>query len=339
MPSSRRSAMPCTPSPSPYLLVYLLAARDGVSLNDAAIAFVAGTVLVGTTWLLWTVKKVGIEARFRKALGMVRESYHYGFTGILRQIFYKSDVVMLAFLAGPAEAGVYAAAVKFLDMFQKIPVLMNRVVSPALYAESHERRTSDNYESILSGYTRFIVSVGAIAELVTFLAAEDLVLLLFGEEYAESSGVLRVLSLVMILKCMMTVGESVLSSLDRHTERTSSLAAVVLLNIGLNFLLIPEFGGVGAAMSNIISGFVLIGLYIGLGFGRERVRNALTWFGVPLVIGLVVAWAIYALELGVFAAVPLAVTAFFLLLLGSRLLRISELRALGASLTSGRPRG
>lgn len=325
-------------SPVVILLVYLVAATDGVSLIDAAIAFVAGAVLIGATWMVWTVRKVGIEARFPRALGMVRNSYHYGFTGILRQVFYKSDVVMLAFLAGAVEAGVYAAAVKFVDLFQKIPVLMNRVVSPALYAESYERKTSHSYEMILSGYARLLISIGAIAALVTFLAANDLVLLLFGSEYADSTDVLQILALVMVLKCMMTVSEGVLSSLDRHTERWTSLAAVVVLNIGLNFLLIPRFGSIGAASANIISGFTLVALYVGLGFGRARVWKAMVWFGVPVAIGLVVGYITHSLGLGAFAAVPVAVVAFLVLLLGSRLVAISELQAIGSSVLS-RKRG
>lgn len=324
-------------SPVAILLVYLVAASDGVRLADAAIAYVTGSGFVGLVWLLWTSKKIRPVARIRDAFAMAKRSYHYGFTGILRQIFYKTDVVMIAFLAGPAEAGVYAAAVKFLDLFYKIPVLASRVVSPALFAESHKQTTS-SFEVLVSGYSRMLVSVGAAASLVTFLAAEELVMLVFGAEYASSASVLRILSLAMILKCMMTVGEGVLSSLDRHTERWTSLAAAVVLNMLMNFALIPTFGGEGAAIATIVSGTALIVLYVVTGFGRERIHSAAIWFGLPAVIAMTVGATVNFTGVGVFVAVPTAVVAFVVLVFATRLMSFGEIKAIRNSLMPGKDR-
>lgn len=325
-------------SPVAILTFYLILASDGVSLNDAAIAYVAGSALIGIFWLLWTSREVRPIARVRDALALIRQSYHYGFTGILRQVFFKTDVVMIAILVGATEAGVYAAAVKFLDLFYKIPILASRVVSPALFSESQALSTG-NFELLVSGYSRLLVSIGALASVVTFLAAEELVLLVFGDEYASSTSVLRILSLAMILKCMMTVGESVLSSLDRHTERWTSLAVAVLLNILINFALIPKFGGEGAAVATIISGLVLIVLYVLTGFGRERIRSAISWFGIPTLISVAIGAALSSTGLTITVAVPVAVVALIVLLFATGVLSTNEMKIIQKSLVSGRKAG
>ena len=322
-------------SPVAILLVYLVAVSDGVSLSDAAIAYVAGSAFVGLIWFLWTCRKLRPVARIRDAFVMVRHSYHYGFTGILRQVFYKTDVVMIAFIAGPADAGVYAAAVKFLDLFNKIPVLASRVVLPALFIESHQK-TTGKFEVLVSGYARLLVSIGAVASLVTFLAAEEFVLLVFGPEYASSASVLRILSLAMILKCMMTVGEGVLSSLERHTERWASLAAAVAMNIAMNLVLIPRFGGEGAAIATLASGLVLIVLYVVTGFGRERISRATLWFGLPLVISVAVGAAVQIMGASLLVGVPVAVVAFTALLFVTRLMSVGEIKLIRESLMPGK---
>jgi len=324
-------------SPVAILAVYLIITADGLSLVDVAVAYVAGAAAVAVVWLIWTSRRMAIRGDIRNSIQLALNSYHYGLTGILRQIFYKTDVVMIAFIAGVAEAGIYAAAMKFIDLFNKIPVLVGRVVSPALFAGSHNQ-IAEKFENLVSGYARMLVSIGGGAALITFLAAEKLVALVFGSEYSSSVAVLQILSLAMALKCMMTVSEGVLSSLDRHMERWTSLGFAVIFNVILNFLLIPHLGGVGAAIATIASGVALIVLYVARGFGRSRIVGAVGWFAIPLILAIVIGGVISTLGLSVALAVLIAAALFLGLLLMTRFFRIGELMEFRDSIFSNADR-
>ena len=318
-------------SPVAILAVYLIVTANGLSLVDIAVAYVAGAAAVAVVWLIWTSRRMEIRGDIRSSIQLAFDSYHYGLTGILRQIFYRTDVVMIAFIAGVAEAGLYAAAMKFLDLFYKVPVLVGRVVLPALFAGSHNQ-IAEKFENLVSGYARMLVSIGAGAALMTFLAAEKLVALVFGSEYSSSVFVLQILSLAMALKCMMTVSEGVLSSLDRHMERWSSLGFAVILNVILNLFLIPHLGGVGAAIATIASGVALVVLYVVRGFGRSRIVDAATWFAIPLILAIVIGGVISTLGLSAPLAVAIATALFLGLLFMTRIFRIGELMELRDSI-------
>jgi len=324
-------------SPVAILVVYLIVSADGVSLVDVAVAYVAGAAAVAGVWLIWTSRRMEIRGDIRNSIQLALNSYHYGLTGILRQIFYKTDVVMIAFIAGVAEAGIYAAAMKFIDLFNKIPVLIGRVVSPALFASSHNQ-IAEKFENLVSGYARMLVSIGAGASLITFLAAEKLVPLVFGSEYSSSIAVLQLLSLAMALKCMTTVSEGVLSSLDKHMERWSSLVFAVILNVILNLFLIPRLGGVGAAIATIASGVTLVVLYVVRGFGGSRIVDASGWFAIPLILAIVIGGVISTLGLSVSLAVLIAAALLVGLLLMTRIFRIGELKKFHDSIFSNADR-
>ncbi|MEO0951809.1 MAG: oligosaccharide flippase family protein, partial [Pseudomonadota bacterium] len=319
-------------SPLAILCVYLVVSLDGRSLLDAALAFVIGSVSIGMIWLAWTWRnRLRPAARVREALSLARQSYHYGISSVLRQVYYKTDIVMVAFLVGAAEAGVFAAALKFLDFFYKIPLLLSRVVSPALFAESRTSDPNQSYETLVSIYSRYLVVLGAFAALVTYLSADTLVELAFGDAYASSGSILRILSMVMVLKCMMIVCEGVLSSLGAHTVRWASFATTVVINIVLNLILVPRYGAEGAAIATVLSGALLVGQFVVLGFGRRRVLSALAWFGLPSLATIAIAAAVGLVSVPFPLDVLAAVAVLAIALIASGVVRLSELQRFGAA--------
>ena len=302
------------------LAAYLLAP----SLIGVGASYAVGMTVVATGWLAWTVREHQVAGDFRGALRMAAESYHYALFSGLSQVFSRIDIVLLAWLAGPIEAGLYAAGFKFVDLFYKVPVLLGRVMAPALFVSSR-KPDREEFHGLVSAYARGLVLAGVVASVITWSLADEIVGLLFGDQYADSAQMLQILSVLMALKCMASVSQWVLSSLDKHALRWGSMAVCVACSIGLSVLLIPRLGSLGAAYATVASNILLVLLQVTGGFGRKLARDAYKWFLVPAgiaaaVLLLVVALPIDSHVLSTVCAVILTSAA----LIATRYIRVGE---------------
>jgi O-antigen/teichoic acid export membrane protein len=288
-----------------------------------ATAYVLGAGAVTGVWLLWTAASLKPTFSFRGIREMLSGSYLYAMTGVLGQVLYKADIVLLAALAGAREAGIYAAAFKFLDLFYKIPILAGRVFSPSLFKRSANDWPA--YRKLASGYSRAQALIGAIAFLVTFLLAEELVLFAFGSEYAESVPILKVLSAAMSIKCLVVASEGLLSSLGQHKVRVVLMAIAAALNIVLNLFLIPVYGGIGAAVGTVVTGFLLVAMYAVIGLKPLKSKRVLEWFLIPVILIAVIAFAVTEISQTLWVRLILAIAVVPVLVVISRYVRYSEI--------------
>jgi O-antigen/teichoic acid export membrane protein len=310
-------------APAAILIIYWFSSARGESLSSVATAYVLGAGAVTGVWLLWTAASLKPTFSFRGIREMLSGSYLYAMTGVLGQVLYKADIVLLAALAGAREAGIYAAAFKFLDLFYKIPILAGRVFSPSLFKRSANDWPA--YRKLASGYSRAQALIGAIAFLVTFLLAEELVLFAFGSEYAESVPILKVLSAAMSIKCLVVASEGLLSSLGQHKVRVVLMAIAAALNIVLNLFLIPVYGGIGAAVGTVVTGFLLVAMYAVIGLKPLKSKRVLEWFLIPVILIAVIAFAVTEISQTLWVRLILAIAVVPVLVVISRYVRYSEI--------------
>jgi len=275
-------------APVAILLVYFIFSANDLLLSEVGYAFVIGGGVITGIWFVLTVRKVRPQVSIRSITTTLRSSYQYGLSGILGQVYYKADVVLLSALAGLQEAGIYAAAFKVVELVQKIAILSGRVFAPAIFKASHESEAT--FQIFASMMTRILTVAGLAAGLVSFVLADEIIALMFGEEFAASAPVLKVLGGVMAAMCMTVSLQLLLSSIDMHVHRVVCLGIALAAHIGANVILIPRFGAVGAASATLFSGVLLILLYAGSA-ARRRSFKFFRWLLVPSFLAVVIAAA------------------------------------------------
>ena len=85
---------------------------------------------------------------------------------------------------------------------------------------------------------------------------------LFGERYAASASVLRVLSLSIPAIFVSYNFGAILMSRDSMKTKTYFMGIVALFNILANLYVIPKFGAQGAAATTLMSAALLLILYV-----------------------------------------------------------------------------
>lgn len=320
-------------APIAILLAYLVFSANELDLPDVGYAFLIGSGSVTGAWFVFTLQKI----RPRLTAAGIREtffsSYQYGLTGVLGHVFYKTDIIMLSALAGLKEAGIYAAAFKLVELVQKIAVLAGRVFAPVIFKASHESDKSFNVFS--SMMTRFMAIVGLLAGVVSVVMADELILLMFGDSYAESIQVLRILGGVMASMSMLVAMQLLLSSIDLHVQRVVYLGVTVVVQIGANAILIPRFGALGAASASLLSGILIIALYA-LAASRRRDFRFLRWLLMPSVFAAVVAVATLLAKVNAYVGGLASALVFLLGLFVLQLVRKDEIAFVLRSVVPGK---
>jgi PST family polysaccharide transporter len=182
---------------------------------------------------------------------LLRESLPLIFSGFAIMIFMKIDQIMIGQMIGDREVGVYSAAVRVSELWYFIPAALVSSVAPSIYAA---KDNSENiyYQRIRQLFQLLNCVALAIAVPMTFLS-DRIVTVMFGSSYAEAGTILAVHIWTSIFVFMGFASSPWFIAEGLNHVSLAKTVFGAILNIILNYLLIPEYAGLGAAIATIIS--------------------------------------------------------------------------------------
>ncbi|MDQ4096708.1 MAG: polysaccharide biosynthesis C-terminal domain-containing protein, partial [Actinomycetota bacterium] len=201
----------------------------------------------GVTWLIVARPEPPAWARWRAAgRWIVRRSWPLAVAGALVTVYYRLDGVLVFRWAGPAEAGFYAAAYRFLDVIQLVPAALAGVVLPVL-ARSWAVGDRDRMDRVLRLAVTLAVTAAIPVSVGSLLVGDRLAVAVFGAPFAEAGEVLSVLGLAFLSIAVGYLYSSVLVATGRVgvVAVVSGVAAVG--SVAADAMVIPRWGAVGAA--------------------------------------------------------------------------------------------
>jgi len=217
--------------------------------------------------------------QFRKALAwtLLSESWPLTLYSIALHIQARIDQVMLGKMLNNYEVGQYSVALKIIEIFGFVPMIVMSTFSPAIT----KARTSSQalYEERLVNFYRLMFFIFVVMALPLYLFADDIILLLYGIEYS-TAGILLSLFALRLFFTNMGVGKSVFivnESLFKYSLGATITGAIV--NITANYLLIPAYGTTGAVIATIVSFSISI-FVLDLFFAKTRRNQRLMFKGI-----------------------------------------------------------
>ena len=251
-----------------FILVFFLT-RDRSSLW-AVPYYKAGAGIISVVILWLIVKKVITLPRFSDLNvkiwpGYIRVAVIMAFSFVIINVYHTFDTLMLGVFTTPETVGWYNAAYKVILQFVGLAIILQVVFGPVF------SRQRDKSAELAETFYYFCVLLMIIAGLVCgllFLMGEDIILLLFGQTYANAIGILRLLSVSLLFVFIQFIFTSPLLYCGFEKVYLVSMFAGAAVNVTLNFIFIPLFGYSGAAVATIFSN-VVIGL-AGYSFLKTR---------------------------------------------------------------------
>ena len=254
----------------------------------------------------------------------LRRSFPYALLILLMALYTRVDSVMLEQISGAFENGIYAQAFRLLDAVNQLGYLFSVLLLP-IFSGMFARK-EDVRELVKLSFSLIFVATTALG-LTGLFSSSGIMAALYTEHSQLSSPVFGLLILSSIAFGSTYVFGTLLTA--RGNLRTLNIIAIggFVLNIVLNFILIPQYGAVGAASATLVTQFItaFMQLYFSLRIIKISFHSGfwsrLTAF---LVVSAGLTYSIHYLNWNWLAIMMMNLLAVFLI---SLLFRLLNLRA------------
>ena len=188
---------------------------------------------------------------------MLRASYPLMLNNLLNSVFFRVDSLMLKPMAGDAALGWYGTAYKFIDGLGIISSSFTLALFPLLsqYAQS----SRESLARVFGFALKVLLMVSLPISVGTTLIAPEIILLFAGPEYLPHSAMaLQLLIWFLPFSFMNGVTQYLLIAINQQRFITLSFLIATVFNLVANLLLIPTLGYLGAAITTVLSEWVLM---------------------------------------------------------------------------------
>jgi O-antigen/teichoic acid export membrane protein len=156
------------------------------------------------------------------------------------------DVLLVAALGSLSAAAMYAVAGRFVVLIQFANQGISQSVQPRL-AEALATGDRDTANHLYQTATGWLVLVTWPINFLVILLA-PVYLRIFGESYTDGVPVVLVLASAMLVATGCGMVDMVLAMAGRTSWNLVNVLVALVLTIGLDLLLIPRYGALGAAV-------------------------------------------------------------------------------------------
>jgi O-antigen/teichoic acid export membrane protein len=243
----------------------LFAALGILTVTSAVISWIGGMTL-GTLVMAWAVT-TRLGGFGRPDPGLARRMLGFGLKAHLGRAMlfgnYRADQWILGVMSSSKELGLYSVAVAWSEVLFFLPTTLVAVQRPDLVraspSEARERATL-----VLRG----ALALTLACSVVMILAAPFLCTTIFGDSFSGSVEMLRVLALGAFGITTLKLLGNALTAQRRPLLETGAVAVAFVTVFALDFILIPDHGGLGASIASAVS-YTLGGLAVAIIFGRS----------------------------------------------------------------------
>lgn len=200
--------------------------------------------------------------------------YIYAF-GIVTSVYTLLDTTILGFFSGVTEVGYYTTSVKLSKLTITVLSALILVTVPVLSHAFHANEL-EKVKDVLSKSFGYIALIGIPAWIGITLFAGDLIQLFAGPQYLPATASLQLMAPTVVVIGLSNIFGMQILNPSNH-ERYFFKAAVVgmLISLSVNFALIPSFGQYGAAITTLVTEFVVMLLLYS--FARRVIDFAPNW--------------------------------------------------------------
>jgi O-antigen/teichoic acid export membrane protein len=243
-----------------------------LALVAAAVAAGFGTTALALAWTLPVA--LGLVAAFASLAGLIRRMERSerhsaispppspvdrfwrfaaprGFAGVFQVVVLWLDTLLLGVLRSSREAGIYTASSRYLLIGAFVLTAVNQAAAPqigALLAAREMRRA----ETVFQSATWWTIAATWPIFLTVVIFA-PVVLKVFGSGFEQGVPVLVILGTAAMVGAATGSVDWVLLMGGKSRWNLLNTAVALVANVGLNLLLIPRFGMVGAASAWAVS--------------------------------------------------------------------------------------
>lgn len=242
-------------------------------------------------WNLKNISKVDLK---HSKTEIIKYAYPLFLTTLITWLFQSVDKIAIKHWSSFEELGLYAAAFNIVALLIVIQTSFTTFWTPVCY-ENFEKDPGNKmfYEKMckLISFAMFFVAIITIA-------GKDIIIYLLGNDYRDAANIMPFL---VFMPMMYTISETTVIGINFYKKpKWHILIAAVscLINILGNWLLVPNFGAIGASISTAFSFVVFFSLRTKISLKYYKVNYGLR--KIYIMILVISAYAVYSIVNSIF---------------------------------------
>jgi O-antigen/teichoic acid export membrane protein len=234
------------------LLIYGFNLKEVVSMYPFA-TFIGIAICLITLSKKFINIKIEIDMPFWKHLIMC--SIPFGIFSTFITINYRIDTIMLSILKDDSAVGWYNAAYTLVIALHFIPTSFISSIFPLI-----SRFNIDQKASLIIAYEKSLKILMMIAfplTIGTIILADRIILETYGKGFENSIYPLQILILSIIPIFIHNVLGAIILAIDKEKNAIPMWALCTIINVTLNYILIPHYGIIAACITTLISEIII----------------------------------------------------------------------------------
>jgi len=251
------------------VLLAIIVLRFHLTIYWLIVGQLVATLLFTFVWIKmsWVIIN---KARFNynKIASFFLDSVPFALSNILWITYFNFDTFMLSLLRSEADVGVYAGVYRILGITYILGYAITNAFTPKLYlAFVRSYKKFSKIATQLFFLTSIIgITIGGFFYCFSYV----LIPFIIGESYNSGIIIAQILSFAVFFRLINFGLCEILTTSNRQRVRVWLELIMLMINIAMNLLLIPKYGGSGAALATVAAEFVLAAGVIGFCI-KERV--------------------------------------------------------------------
>lgn len=233
------------------ILIVVLVWILNMSVTGAALATFLNmvAVLIYSAYVVSKTGKIKIEYIKGVPQDLFRKGIVFAIAMFVLTLNYKIDIIFLENMVGAYDLGLYSVGVTLAELIWQVPSAIGMV----LFARSANSKSDLEASNRSARLLRLSWPPLIIGSIIFWIGAPFFAEILYGQEFREAGQVIRVLLPGIILMVLFKILNADLAGRGRPLFALKIYLVTLVINIGLNFWLIPEYGIYGAAFASSIS--------------------------------------------------------------------------------------
>ena len=168
------------------------------------------------------------------------------FGQVSQTILNRTDILMLGVMTDMDEVGFYSAANRLAVLNTFVLSVVNTIATPKL-AVAYYNHQPQKFQAIRSWMIKLSI-LGALPLFLLIMIWPKFLLSFFGTEFTQGNSLLRILNIGQFINAVTGPVGFILLMTGREKQFALSMAVVAMINMFGNFLLIPLWESLGAAL-------------------------------------------------------------------------------------------
>lgn len=225
----------------------------GLNVKWFAFATSVDYIVIAIFLIIAYKKYNGSKLKFsiKKSKSLLKLSYNYILSSIMVSLYGQTDKLMIKQILNETEVGYYATATAICAMW----TFVLQAIIDSLYPTILKLKNVDqkSYEKKNKQLYALVFYISLFVSLIFLTLGDFIVKYLYGESYMASADILKVVTFYTAFSYLGVARNAWIVSENKQKYLKYMYGSAVIINIGLNALMIPLIGGVGAAIASLIT--------------------------------------------------------------------------------------